>query len=212
MPRHDRRRSVGTRGRFDRVLVVTEGDTEELYLDCFKCYFNHKALKTNNTTETAPGQLLERAERLWEESRERPRHSRDTSYFVLPYDSVWIVFDRNGNAPKKIANTTKKAKLKKIKIAFSQPCFEIWLLLHFIYSDREFSNCKEVGVALKKYDSVYSKTANFEKYMPKIKTAIDNSKKLHQFAIEHGIDSKSHTTFHELIEELLAQVQKKQER
>jgi len=45
--------------------------------------------------------------------------------------------------------------------------------------------------------------------MLKIKTAVDNSKKLYKFALNEGIGSKSHTTFHVLIEELLGQVQKK---
>jgi len=81
--------------------------------------------------------------------------------------------------------------------------------LHFHYTTREFNDRRETEEALKKHDSEYSKNGNFEKYMLKIKTAVDNSKKLYKFALNEGIGSKSHTTFHVLIEELLGQVQKK---
>jgi hypothetical protein len=198
---------VGTRKRFDKVLVVTEGKTEELYLDCFKWRFRYEALDIENSSETSPGQLLESAITFWRKSKSQSKKAKDSSYFSLPYDSVWIAFDRNGNTLEQIDSTTREAQRQNINVAFSQPCFEIWLLLHFAYSTREFDACKEVMAALKQHDKTYSKTGNFEEYMPKIKTAIDNSKKLHHFAIDHG--SKSHTTFHKLIEELLAQIQKK---
>jgi hypothetical protein len=77
-----------------------------------------------------------------------------------------------------------------------------------MYSTREFSNCQEVAEALKTHDPSYSKNGNFEKYMPEIEKAIKNSKNLYQFAVLHGLQSKSYTTVYELIEDLLIQVQK----
>jgi hypothetical protein len=208
MPSQNRRKTIGTKKQFDRVLVVTEGrKTEPLYLNCFKKYFRYTALETHSTSDSSPERLLRQAiERS--NINKHPRRSVNSSYFLLPFDSVWIVFDKNGNDQELIKNVVGEAG-RKIKIAFSQPCFELWLLLHFVYSTRNFSNCQEVAEALKKHDSSYSKNGNFEKYMPKIEEAIKNSKNLHQFVAKiNGLQSKSYTTVYKLIEDLHMQVQK----
>lgn len=55
---------------------------------------------------------------------------------------VWIVCDRDGHA-----HDDKAADLQSenIHVAFSNPCFELWLLLHFEYCSRPFHTDQEVG-------------------------------------------------------------------
>jgi len=209
MPRQNRRKTIGSREQFDRVLIVTEGcKTEPLYLNCFNDpRIRHKVLNIHCSSDSSPERLLQHAiERSGKNTRQK--RSVESSYFLLPFDSVWIVFDRNGNALETIDGVMREAESKNIKIAFSQPCFEFWLLLHFTYSTREFGNCNEAKETLREYDSYYSKNGNFDEYMPRIDTAIKNSKKSHQFAKTHGLGSKSYTTVYKLIEELLFGVQK----
>jgi hypothetical protein len=43
---------------------------------------------------------------------------------------LWAVFDRDENTPHEIYAAFRLAKTNGIRIAFSHPCFELWLLLH----------------------------------------------------------------------------------
>lgn len=68
----------------------------------------------------------------------------------------------------------------------NNPCFEIWLLLHFIHTGRLFSNCSDVVVELRKYIPNYTKGEKFlnaaglyRKYKKQlVENAILNAKKL----------------------------------
>jgi len=116
MPSRSSRRSEGTRERLGRVLIVTEGqETEPRYLGCFRRFFDHRGLTIHNSDETSPENLLPEARHY----REKQKAKIESSYFSQPYDSVWIVFDRNGNKPEQIKDTVVKAKRQGIKIAFS---------------------------------------------------------------------------------------------
>lgn len=57
----------------------------------------------------------------------------------------------------------------------SNPAFEFWLLLHFVFTDRQFRNCDEVITELKKNGRLekYEKTLSIFQRT----TYISNSKK-----------------------------------
>ena len=85
----------------------------------------------------------------------------------LPYDRVYCVFDRDGhsNYDQAIA-TIKNSTAGKQGAAFaitSLPCFEVWVLLHFTYSDAPFgasggrSSCDNVIRKIKEHFPEYSK-------------------------------------------------------
>ena len=46
-------------------------------------------------------------------------------------DTLYCVFDRDDNSDKKLQQAEKFAKIHNIKIIFSNPCFEYWILSHF---------------------------------------------------------------------------------
>jgi len=202
MSKKNRRDTLGSRKQLDGVLIVTEGrETERNYLNHANRYLGRKKVEIKCDSNTAPDQLLLKAIKILDQNKQ-VRSSVGSSFFPSSFDSAWIVFDRNGNEPEQINDVIKKAKRENIKTAFSQPCFELWLLLHFVYSTREFSDCSEVTDVLMKHDTSYSKSGRFESYMPKIHDAIINSKKLFLFAKENQTRSKSFTTVHELVEYL----------
>lgn len=63
----------------------------------------------------------------------------------LNTDQYWVVFDREsieGRNVDDIRTAFSIARDKNIRIAFSNVCFEVWLLLHFVYSTRAFSSCE----------------------------------------------------------------------
>jgi len=47
----------------------------------------------------------------------------------LAFDEVWCVFDRDEHP--NVCEAFELAARNQLKVAFSNPCFEIWLLLHF---------------------------------------------------------------------------------
>ena len=131
------------RARMQRFLIVCEGTKTEPH------YF-HELLEALNIRPqmvriapndgVSPDRVVEHAFLLYQEDAE----SGDA------YDKVYCVFDRD-------KHTTFSAAVKRTKdlcdtgqpleAITSTPCFEVWLLLHFGYSDQPFhaAGKKSVG-------------------------------------------------------------------
>lgn len=56
------------------------------------------------------------------------RKARDT----VKGDQFWVVVDADGPHGWKLADAEKLCKEKNINLAISNPCFEIWILFHFL--------------------------------------------------------------------------------
>lgn len=54
------------------------------------------------------------------------RRKRDLN---LAFDEVWCVFDQDEHA--NVCEAFELAERNDLKVAFSNPCFELWLLLHY---------------------------------------------------------------------------------
>ncbi|ALC12948.1 RloB family protein [Sphingopyxis sp. 113P3] len=87
-------------------------------------------------------------------------------------DQVWAVFDRDEHP--KVPEAIEKCHASSVQVAFSDPCFEVWLLLHFDNFDRP-DDRRQVQAALAKicddYDPKGKKSADFSKLMPKVEDA-----------------------------------------
>lgn len=58
------------------------------------------------------------------------------------YDEVWCVYDvETSDNLVQLENALKEAEAKKIQVAISNPCFEIWLIAHFEITSRAYINC-----------------------------------------------------------------------
>lgn len=125
------------------------------------------------------------------------------------FDHQWIAIDRDvertnggGHTLKSFNQTIAKAKANKIKVAYSNPCFEIWYLLHFNY--RTTAIDRDELVKLLKHDYQYSKNKLFFPNQDLQKTAIKNAARLIQSWVEPqgttkpATDNPS-TTVHDLV-------------
>ena len=74
---------------------------------------------------------------------------------------AYCVFDTDTNKEKNIIinKAIELAKKNRIIVITSSPCFEIWFLLHYIYTTASMSN-DDVIKALKKHYSKYEKNIN----------------------------------------------------
>lgn len=62
------------------------------------------------------------------------------------HDHLWLVIDHDNRKTKELAGFSKFAKQKGFNLAISNPCFELWMLLHFEYLSTATPNrCKEIA-------------------------------------------------------------------
>lgn len=112
----------------ERILVLCEGkNTEPQYVRGFRRWCQNSLVDVVIAgAHGVPLTLVREAKRLMEDARERAKRERDE---FLSYDSVWCVFDvdEHPNVPEAV----DMACANGIELAISNPCFELWLLLHF---------------------------------------------------------------------------------
>jgi len=200
-------RKTGIRKELDRVIIACEGTvTEKQY---FQSIFddlveNNNIAKTSlviaKHSHTDPKGVLADLEKALEKDSE--------------FEHKWIVVDRDevkpnggGHDVENFNGAISSAEAKGIDVAYSNPSFEIWYLLHFEYRNTALSR-DEVIIELKKYVDYEknSKTIYIE-LLDLQKNAIDNAKKLEAMHTSHGrkldpaIDNPS-TTVYKLVETL----------
>jgi len=130
------RRRPPSRGALPRLLVVCEGHTEADYL-------RHLARELSIGTDRlvieagvgVPRSVVQRAVGLMKAEQTRARRERES---WLAYAEVWAVIDRDDHP--NFQEATAQAAANGVRLAISNPCIELWLLLHFIdlrrYTDR----------------------------------------------------------------------------
>ena len=106
-----------------RLHIFCEGEkTEPNYLNGYieRCFPGTKLTIVEKTDKTTPVQLVEEA--VLEKGRNPPD------------DLFWVVYDRESTVKYSADfhnQAADKAKANDINIAFSNVCFEVWILLHF---------------------------------------------------------------------------------
>lgn len=85
-----------------------------------------------------PKTLVERATEM-KKAGEREANTKKDEY--LRYDEVWCVFDIDDHP--KIADARQQARDNGIDLAISNPCFELWVLLHFQDQRAHISRCPD---------------------------------------------------------------------
>ncbi len=109
------------------ILIVTEGQTEELYFKSFPVItsFNVEAVNLEGQSKL---KLIELTEDITEKSH-------------IEYDEIWCVFDMDLNKGAKelseFDNAIDQGQSKGYKIAYSNDSFEVWFYLHYNYNDQE---------------------------------------------------------------------------
>jgi len=109
-----------------RFLIVCEGKVTE------PVYFNdvRRAERGIVDLEIVPGgvpkTVVERAVEMKKQSERDATRRQDEN---LRYDSVWCVFDVDEHPF--VPEAKQQAQANAINLAVSNPCFELWFLLHF---------------------------------------------------------------------------------
>jgi len=114
---------IGTRTMNKTILIVCEGQSEELYF---------KSFPVVSCKVSAYG-LGQSKESLVDATIELKKMEK--------YDEVWCVFDMDIQLGKKeissFDNAIDKALKNKIKVAYSNDSFELWFCLHYEYLEQQ---------------------------------------------------------------------------
>ncbi|WP_445457151.1 RloB family protein [Flavobacterium sp. HNIBRBA15423] len=158
-----------------RGLILCEGETEENYFtglitqEKYRRKFASIDVDIYKPKNHSPLGLVNKAKDLIKIAK------RDKN----KYDFVWVVFDKDGHANMADAFEIARNSNPEIKIAFTIPCFEFFVLLHFEKKSKSYTKCDEIISRIKKenYITDYEKACNiFELLLPNMEQGLENSK------------------------------------
>lgn len=103
-------------------------------------------------------------------------------------DIFWVVVDADGPHERKLAEAARLCKQKKYLLAVSNPCFEFWILMHYVnFSDLSKSEIEFIekdgkrgcGAKIRNIAGSYNHSnIDFESLWPNVNQAIDRSASL----------------------------------
>lgn len=173
-----------------RLLVVCEGAvTEPDYLRGLERWArNHTVQIDIPLDHGVPLTLVRRAEALADQARSAAKREDDA---FLAYDEVWCVFDIDEHP--NIDDARQLARARGIQLAVSNPCFEIWILLHFRESPgarHRHDLRRMVGQNLPGYD----KHLDFARVAPGLDDAVRRAQRLDRDAQDEGEPGRNPST------------------
>lgn len=194
------RRLAPTRTPKRRILVVCEGQvTEPEYIRSFQHAARNQRVHVEVAKEHGvPLTVVQEAQRLRDEAVLEAKRLKDQN---LRYDEVWAVYDTDDHPHLPEAHLL--AEREDIKLAISNPCFELWVLLHFQDQSASIHRDK-VRAALQAHMPGYDKSLTFSPLSPKeaaYAEAVRRAKALDAAAEEHGAPGRNPTTRVDLLTE-----------
>jgi hypothetical protein len=205
MSRRDRDRRPARRRPFREpkpiILIVCEGTrTEPEYFKGFvKDHQNPRVRIEVAHTSGVPLTLVKHAREKKAQAEDDARRENDKN---LAYDAVWCVFDIDEHPA--IPRATDMARSNGIQLAISNPCFELWLLLHF-RDEPGMSHRDLVVKMLSQHVPDYDKGVNYADYKDGYPQAVIRARRQNQRLIDASSPGGNPSTnVHELTESIRA--------
>ena len=172
-------RKVRNRRPRNVVLIVCEGQkTEVNYFKGFRERKSNVKIIPYHEKVTDPKSIVDVAR----------KQAKKEKIKVSEGDTVWCAFDVDENTNEALQSAVRMAEKNKIQIALSNPSFEIWFLLHYIFQRSELTT-QEAIAKLKEFIPDYTKNMLVYGFLKdKLETAIERAKSLNALHEENGID------------------------
>lgn len=187
--------------RDDRVFVIATDDTyaPRQYFEAFNLARMKVHVVPTEDGRCAAADVLKRIKEVIENGRARGDLRDD--------DQFWMVIDTDhyahGPHARAFSTALKEAREAKIHAAVSNPCFELWLLLHVAEVTTQLADADAVADELRRVLGSYDKTAiPTEALLPHVQQAIARAQRLDQGA--GGWPQTTGTQVHLLVEQLSA--------
>ncbi|WP_293146414.1 MULTISPECIES: RloB family protein [unclassified Microcoleus] len=154
-------------------IVATEGkETEKQYFRIFNSSrIKVEILATTEDGKSSPEYVLERLDIFKE------RYDLDED------DMLWLVSDVDRWGAKKLSSVCSQARQKGYNLAISNPCFEVWLTLHFEELNTQDRTCDNFKARLRTILGSYNgSNLDISAYQQNIENAVNRAKNLHQIS------------------------------
>ncbi|MGR4042510.1 RloB family protein [Pseudomonas sp. 910_21] len=174
------KRSVQTIDPKVEIYIVCEGkNTEPTYFESCANYYGNGLVKVKPLPGAGvPLTIVQTAKDL----KEKLTDSRNKQKIKNSFDScfrVWAVFDRDEHP--EVERALAIAAESKIDVGFSNPCFEIWPLLHLIeYGSQDGRHAvqKRLSSEMPNYDHERAAIIDFDLIKENFGTALIRANKL----------------------------------
>jgi len=183
-----------------RMLICCEGEvTEPSYLNGLKGELRIRLVHIEVVPGGAnPKTLVDYAVEKKREAERQARREKDDN---LKYDELWCVFDVD--AHEYVPEAKQKAEANKIELAISNPCFELWLLLHF-QDQRAHIERHHVQSACRNHMPGYDKEVPFDLVFPLYREAVERAETLNHWQETRGCAGENPSTgVHRLTERIV---------
>ncbi|MBA3046425.1 MAG: RloB family protein [Candidatus Thermoplasmatota archaeon] len=192
-------RRKGIRKWAHKYVIVCEGEKDEIdYFDGFSTRDSGIKIMAMHGKCTDPKHIIEFA------IEQKKKNELDLGNG----DGIWCVFDVDENQNRELQEAKANAKRKDIKTALSNPCFELWLLLHDEDINASFSRT-EIKRKLKRYIPDYKEIDDLKiKLDVKLPVAIERAKRKKEVRERDGVEiyskeSNPVTEVYEVVEEIV---------
>ena len=194
-------RSRPTRSPRRRFLIVCEGEkSEPNYIIGVQRVLKNQLIDVIILDRSgATKYVVERA--VAEKRKAKQNARRSTDKFEL-FDEIWCVFDVDSH--ERLEEAMKQAKDNEISVSLSNPCYELWVVLHH-RDERKFVDRKILQSECKQEYQCKDKHIGFEKLWPNYTVARDRARSLRKWQLENQRENQNPwTTFDLLVESLIA--------
>jgi len=195
----EQKRKGGLRSRRSVIYIICEGaETEVNYFRRFRTRYSSIDIRPVVSKHKSAVYLVERA-------ADTIRHE---PYYPEDGDQIWCVFDRNGNTNEELNKAGGIASRRGYSVAFSNPAFELWFLLHFTDQRAYLADAEAVIAKLDAKNRIpnYSKAGDYyDVLLPKQQQAVNRAMALQEYHKNNELpllhrESNPCTTVAELVE------------
>jgi hypothetical protein len=173
------------------ILIVCEGKkTEPEYFGGFSRACQNPRVRLEIAPEHGvPRTVVETARDYKRRGEIEAKRERDEN---LAYDAVWCVFDVDEHP--NVGEALEMARDNAIDVALSNPCFELWLLLHF-RDNPGMKTRQQMRELLKVYVPDYDKSVDYRAtYLQGYSAAAQRAERICDAAAEDGEPTRNPTT------------------
>jgi hypothetical protein len=194
----ERKRNAGRRQRRPVIYIICEGsETEVNYFRRFRTRYSNIDIRPITSKHKSALHLV--------------GHATDTikqePYYPEDGDQIWCVFDRDGNTNEELQKAGEIAARCGYSIAFSNPAFELWYLLHFTNQQAYIADADTLLAKLNTggYMQKYNKSIDYyDLLLPVRQQAIDRAMALQNYHASRELpllhrDSNPCTTVAQLV-------------
>lgn len=167
------------------ILIGAEGknQTERKYFKAFNQVQSGYKIMAGKGNNTDPVGVVED---LLKSAKQEELDLKDGDMLAC-----FIDVDFKKGRDQELRAAMKLARQNNISVFLSNPCFEIWYLLHFRYSTKLYGSNEEVIKELGCYISDYSKSKDVYNLIEnKIDQALLNTKRLESYHLENGTNDR----------------------